>query len=233
MSTLNRVATSGIWLIAALVGACQASHRPEVGGVVEVKPGGPDEERLSAVSLGRAPRPLGQRAAQVPIDDDVALNHDVLEPDRAPRAPRPLTIGPRMSARCRHVRPMLERVAQSNGLDPYLLLALAWVESGFDPEAGSSAGARGLMQLMPMTATSFGCDDLLEPRCSARAAANLVQLLLRRFDGDMVYALCAYETGAAPAVRARKQGALPANIAYAERVLEARARLERSGCEGR
>ena len=58
-----------------------------------------------------------------------------------------------------------------------LLAAVAFVESRFDPHEISSKGARGLMQLMPTTATRFGCPAALmtDPEANVRAGAQLIE----------------------------------------------------------
>ena len=176
---------------------------------------------------------MGRRAALVDVDD-AALN-EIDDADDALRAPppKPLTINAKMASRCRAVRPIIERAARAGGEDPLLLLAIAWVESGFNPEAESSAGAQGVMQLVPRTARVFGCNGPGDSRCAAMAATGYFSRLKRMFDGDTVYALCAYHSGHVAPQKAWRAGQLPANLSYATKVLEARARLERSGCDGK
>src|SRR4051794_6177817 len=54
----------------------------------------------------------------------------------------------------------ISAAARRNGIDPALLAGLVKQESGFNPTAGSPAGARGLTQLMPATAASLGVTDV-------------------------------------------------------------------------
>lgn len=91
--------------------------------------------------------------------------------------------------------PYIERVARDNGLSPDLIKAVALVESGFDTHAVSSAGAQGLMQLMPQTARQYGVDDAFDPLANLQAGARHLRKLLDRFDGDLVLALAAYNAG--------------------------------------
>ncbi|MCO4761093.1 MAG: lytic transglycosylase domain-containing protein [Myxococcales bacterium] len=131
---------------------------------------------------------------------------------------------------CRSWKQHARRAARRQNLAPELLLAIAWVESGFRAGARSSAGAQGPLQLMPRTSRAFGCYAPRDPSCAFPAAAALMQRLLRRFDGKMVYALCAYNAGAGRVRQAWRKRRLPFNIWYAERVFAAQARLRRRGC---
>ncbi|MDP2339602.1 MAG: transporter substrate-binding domain-containing protein [Deltaproteobacteria bacterium] len=65
-------------------------------------------------------------------------------------------------------------------LDWRLLAAVAVQESRLDPHAQSGFGARGLMQLLPSTATENGCDDPLDPPCAVNAAARYLARLARQ-----------------------------------------------------
>ena len=224
-------------VLAVLTAACTpaAIHDETMSPARHVRPGGPARDLDLPDDDGSGRRmTLGRRAALVDIDDAALSDIDDEDDDsqRAP-APMPLTIGPKMVARCRQVRPTIEAAARAGGQDPLLMLAIAWVESGFNPDAESPAGALGVMQLVPRTSRVFGCNDPSETRCAATAATGYFNRLLRMFDGETVYALCAYHAGHVAPQRAWRSGRLPQNLSYATRVLEARARLERNGCDGR
>jgi soluble lytic murein transglycosylase-like protein len=66
------------------------------------------------------------------------------------------------------------------GIPPALLKAVMKVESDFDPHVVSSAGAAGLMQLMPETARSMGVTDIWDPRQNIMGGARYLQTLARR-----------------------------------------------------
>jgi soluble lytic murein transglycosylase-like protein len=85
--------------------------------------------------------------------------------------------------------------AQRNGLDPALLAGLIKQESGFNPNAGSPAGAQGLCQLMPGTARGLGVTDLHDPAQSIEGGAKYLAQQLETFDGDVARALAAYNAG--------------------------------------
>jgi hypothetical protein len=117
--------------------------------------------------------------------------------------------------------------AERYRLDGLLLAAMVETESGFDPTAVSPNGARGLMQLMPMTAASFGASVVGDPRANVRAGARYLRYLLRRFDNDLELALAAYNAG--PATVRRYRGIPPYRETreYVERVLTSYTRLRR------
>lgn len=79
-------------------------------------------------------------------------------------------------------------------LSPDLVAAVAEQESGLRPRVVSRAGAVGEMQLMPATARSLGVDPL-DSRQNYQGGAAYLARLLRRYDGDTVKALAAYNAG--------------------------------------
>ena len=85
--------------------------------------------------------------------------------------------------------------AKANGIDPALLAGLIKQESGFNPNAGSAAGARGLTQLMPSTAAGLGVTNVLDPAQSIQAGAKYLKQQLDTFGGDVTKALAAYNAG--------------------------------------
>ncbi|QIA26451.1 lytic transglycosylase domain-containing protein [Thermaerobacter sp. PB12/4term] len=99
---------------------------------------------------------------------------------------------------------LIQREARACGLDPLLVAAVIRRESGFEPRAVSSRGARGLMQLMPETGAwaasrlgieGFHPDRLFEPEVNLRLGCWYLAYLLDRFGGDPVAALAAYNGG--------------------------------------
>jgi len=107
------------------------------------------------------------------------------------------------------LREMIEEEAGEHGLDPYLLVALIRQESTFRAAVVSSAGAYGLMQLMPPTARQLAQRIGMEwdPRLLVVADANLhlgavhLASLLERYDGRVEPALAAYNAGGTPVRR--------------------------------
>jgi cell wall-associated NlpC family hydrolase len=103
------------------------------------------------------------------------------------------------------------------GLPPQLLAAVAHVESGFDPNAVSSAGAEGLMQLMPATAASHGVDPF-DPAQAVDAAAQILASNLQQF-GSLPLALAAYNAGAGAVQEYGGIPPYPQTQAYVQKVI--------------
>ena len=111
-------------------------------------------------------------------------------------------------------------------VEPELALAVARIESNFDSDALSSAGARGVMQIMPATAKGeFGVDKyrLYEPHINIRIGVQYLKQLLERYHGDERIALSHYNGGS----RVRKSdgtlAVIPATRKYVNKVLAQKA----------
>jgi len=91
---------------------------------------------------------------------------------------------------------LINQAAARYGLDPAVLHGLIQQESGFDPNATSSAGAVGLTQLMPGTAASLGVSNPLDPAQSIEGGARYLSQMMAQFGGDTSDALAAYNAGA-------------------------------------
>ncbi|GAB4271366.1 MAG: lytic transglycosylase domain-containing protein [Deferrisomatales bacterium] len=123
-------------------------------------------------------------------------------------------------------RDVARRESERHGLDPNLVRAVIFVESGEDPHAVSPKGARGLMQLMPGTARELGVDDPLRPRDNVRGGVAYLAWLVERFDGRLDLALAAYNAGPAAVERHRGVPPYPETRAFVERVLALYGRLK-------
>ena len=80
-------------------------------------------------------------------------------------------------------------------LDPDLVNSVIHAESGFNSHAVSPKGARGLMQLMPSTASNLGVKDSFDPEANVTGGSRYLRELLERYDFDLVKALAAYNAG--------------------------------------
>jgi transglycosylase-like protein with SLT domain/uncharacterized protein DUF4124 len=89
----------------------------------------------------------------------------------------------------------IQAAAGSHGISEELIRAIIQVESQFDRLAVSTAGARGLMQLMPATARSMGVTDSFDARQNIFGGARYLKQLLRLYGGDVSLAAAAYNAG--------------------------------------
>lgn len=80
-------------------------------------------------------------------------------------------------------------------VSPALVLAVIGIESGGRHEAVSSAGAAGLMQLIPATAERFGVSDSKDPVQNIKGGVAYLDWLMKRFDRDPLMVLAAYNAG--------------------------------------
>lgn len=90
---------------------------------------------------------------------------------------------------------LINQAAARYGLDPAVLHGLIQQESGFDPSATSGAGATGLTQLMPGTASSLGVANPLNPAESIEGGARYLSEMMAKFGGNTADALAAYNAG--------------------------------------
>lgn len=88
-----------------------------------------------------------------------------------------------------------EEAARTYGVDVNLLKAIARAESNYNPNATSSSGAMGVMQLMPATAKSLGITDAYNAHDNIMGGAKVISQHLSRYNGDISLALAAYNAG--------------------------------------
>lgn len=120
--------------------------------------------------------------------------------------------------------PMIEAVAKAFGHDVNLLRAIVHVESRFNPNAVSSKGAIGLMQVMPATASRMGLADaeraLFEPEANLRTGARYLRTLLNMFEGQPELAIAAYNAGEGAVLKyGREIPPYPETQAYVQNVM--------------
>src|SRR5215213_6942803 len=92
-----------------------------------------------------------------------------------------------------------------NSVDPLLLYSIMHQESSFKTRAMSHKGARGLMQLMPPTASRFGVTNIWDARQNIEGGARYMRFLLDLFSGDVRLALAGYNAGEGAVMKYRYQ----------------------------
>ena len=90
---------------------------------------------------------------------------------------------------------MVNSASAAYHLDPDLVNSVIHAESGFNSHAVSPKGARGLMQLMPSTASNLGVKDAFDPEANVGGGSRYLRELLERYNFDLVKALAAYNAG--------------------------------------
>ena len=101
---------------------------------------------------------------------------------------------------------IFQKASDTYGVSVSLLTAMAKQESNFQANATSKSGAMGIMQLMPSTASYFGCTDPYDPEQNIMAGAKYISELLNKYNGDTSLALAAYNAGSG---NVAKYGGIP------------------------
>ncbi len=89
----------------------------------------------------------------------------------------------------------ISAAAKEHGVDPALIRSIVHAESAFDPKAVSTAGAQGLMQLMPATAKRFGVQDSFDPVQNINGGVTYLKVLSKMFNNDIKLVSAAYNAG--------------------------------------
>jgi len=100
---------------------------------------------------------------------------------------------------------MAEQAAQAAGINSNYFVRQIQQESGFNPDAGSPAGAEGIAQFMPATAASMGVNPY-DPSSALNGAARMMASLSSQYGGDYAKALAAYNAGGGAVNAAVAQG---------------------------
>ena len=122
------------------------------------------------------------RYSNIPSPGNALSTRRVRQGIEVVRAPYPL-------------RTLIRSAADRYGVDARLVEAIIAVESAFDPGAVSPKGAMGLMQLMPGTADRYAVNNPFDPMQNIAGGIRYLRDLLVRFQGDLQWALAAYNAG--------------------------------------
>jgi hypothetical protein len=106
-------------------------------------------------------------------------------------------------------------------VDPALIEAIIQVESSFRPDAVSTSGAPGLMQLMPGTAKDLNVNDRYNPRENIHGGAKYISELMKRFDNDLTLVIAAYNAGPNAVARHKGIPPIPETQRYVKKVMRA------------
>jgi len=128
-----------------------------------------------------------------------------------------------------HIKQFIVDEANKQGVDPALALAIAKVESNFNSDALSSAGAKGIMQIMPATAEKeFGVSRyrLFNAKTNIRLGIRFINQLLNAYDQRVDIALSHYNGGSAVRGKHGRLSVIPATKGYVLKVLAEREQFD-------
>jgi soluble lytic murein transglycosylase-like protein len=111
------------------------------------------------------------------------------------------------------------KAAEKYNLPPELIKAVIRAESNFEVQAVSSAGAQGLMQLMPTTAKELGVNNPFDIEQNIDGGAKYLRMMLDRFGGSLRKALAAYNAGPGTVSKYAGRVPYPETRQYVQRVL--------------
>lgn len=108
--------------------------------------------------------------------------------DYTPPPPEPPAPSPNLNQ-------LIAAAGRTHGLDADLIASVVIAESALNPRAVSPKGARGLMQLMPATASELGVKDAFDPIQNIDGGTRYLRHLLTLYNNDLARALAAYHAG--------------------------------------
>ncbi len=152
-----------------------------------------DKIRLYLAGKGSASEDSGYLEVEADSVVRVETVVEVPEPVASVKMPSPVKI---MSAPTKEeVHEMLAHAGAKHNIDEDLLASVVRAESGGQVRAVSRTGAKGLMQLMPGTATAMGVDDAFRPEQNIGGGTAYLDWLLTRYHDNVALALAAYNAG--------------------------------------
>ena len=145
--------------------------------------------------MGGAFLPTAQAADRIAAYLDSRGRVVFVNQARNPSPPKQATSGQARTAARSNLDHVIQRSASRHQVDPDLVHAIVRVESNYNPNAVSSRGAQGLMQLIPATARRFGVRDAFDPSANLEGGIRYLKHLMELYDGDLELVLAAYNAG--------------------------------------
>ncbi len=130
-------------------------------------------------------------------------------PDSHPTAATvvvPASMAKPQSLKPQDLNQVINTISDRHHIDPDFISSVIHAESGFNPRAVSPKGARGLMQLMPGTASKLGVSNAFDPSANVEGGTRYLTELLQRYNFDVIKALAAYNAGP---LRVQQYGGVP------------------------
>jgi hypothetical protein len=149
---------------------------------------------------------------EVPISEVLAIEpEEVFTPIVVPV--KPAALGANI-----HFGEFIQSASKRFNVDADLISSVIAIESNYNPKAVSRKNARGLMQLIPTTASRFGVQNIFDPRENIDAGTRYLGELLHRYDNDLILALAAYNAGPQSVQKYGRIPPFPETQSYVRRV---------------
>jgi soluble lytic murein transglycosylase-like protein len=123
---------------------------------------------------------------------------------------------------------VIKRAQEKHGVDFSLIKAVIKVESGFNPDAVSKKGAKGLMQIMPANFRTLSVQDPFDPRQNIMAGTLYLRKLFKRYSNQLPLVLAAYNAGPDAVDRYKRIPPFPETQNYVRKVMEAYSQYKNS-----
>ncbi len=115
---------------------------------------------------------------------------------------------------------IIVNICKNENIDPQLIRCIIKIESNFNKDAVSVAGAMGLMQLMQETVNAYNIKDPFDPEQNIKAGIKHLKSLLSVFKNDLILALAAYHAGLGIVKKNMSIPNIKSTITYVNAVME-------------
>jgi soluble lytic murein transglycosylase-like protein len=149
---------------------------------------------------------------EVPVSEVVAIEpEEVFTPIVVPVKPAALGANAQFGK-------LIQSAANRFNVDADLISSVIAIESNYNPRAISRRNARGLMQLIPGTASRLGVRNIFDPQENIDAGTRYLGELLHRYDNDLILTLAAYNAGPERVQKYGRVPPFPETMSYVRRV---------------